>query len=193
MRHLGTGGRIGALVAACAGLAGAGAGCAGDRQQAALDAYERRDYDQAMELAGPRARGSAEAALIAGLAAQAAGEGAQAIVWLAPLRKSTDPQIRGRALAGLGLVALDEGRSVEAAEYLRKAADSLSGQDAARALLLAGDAAAEEGLDGQARTDYQIAQVRAAGAEPLTGQIAARLGGAPAAPKSREPGAGSGD
>ncbi len=182
MRHLG---RIGTRSAAtlAAAAAALGAGCASDREQAALEAYQQQQYRQAIDLAGPGARRSERAALIAGLAAQAAGDGARAGAWLAPLRDSPDPQIRGRALAGLGLVALDENRPGDAAESLRQAAATLDGPDAARALLLAGDACVDAGQDGQARSDYQIARIRAGGAQPITGELTARLGGAPAAPR----------
>lgn len=151
-------------------------GCASDREQAALEAYEGHRYRQALEAAGPGARSNERLALIAGLSAQAAEDNTQAVVLLNPLRRSADPQIRGRALAGLGLVALQEGRHGDAAELLQEAAAALEGPQAARAMLLAGDASRKTGQEAQARSYYQIARVRAAGEEPISGEISRRLG-----------------
>ncbi|MFG0284238.1 MAG: hypothetical protein ACF8R7_07425 [Phycisphaerales bacterium JB039] len=169
------------------------AGCAGAREDAALEAYRGQDYRRAIELSEPGARSSERSALIAGLAAQAAGDQTQAVRWLAPLRESADPAIRGRALAGLGLVAMAEERHADAADYLHGAAESLGGPEAARAMLLAGDASLEAGAEGQARSYYQIAQVRAGGAEPISGEIASRLGDSSAPATAVEPPEPSGD
>jgi tetratricopeptide (TPR) repeat protein len=155
-------------------------GCAADREQAALEAYEAGQYREAIAAASPGARSNERLALIAGLSAQAAEDNTRAVVWLRPLRDSADPQIRGRALAGLGLVALQEGRHADAAALLQEAASSLDGAQAARAMLLAGDASRKSGQEAQARSYYQIARVRAGGEEPISAEIARRLG-APAA------------
>ena len=156
-------------------------GCASDREQAALQAYESHQYRDAIAAAAPGARSNDRLALIAGLSAQAAEDGVRAITWLSPLRDSADPQIRGRALAGLGLVAMQEDRHADAADLLQHAADTLDGPQAARAMLLAGDASRRGGQEAQARSCYQIARVRAQGAEPISAEIARRLG-APATP-----------
>lgn len=167
-----------AMLAACCALIG----CAADREQTALQAYESQQYSQAIAAAGPGARSSERLALIAGLAAQASGDGVGAVTWLNPLRNSADPQIRGRALAGLGLVALQEDRHADGADLLQRAAITLDGPEAARAMLCAGDASRRAGEEAQARSCYQIARVRAAGAEPISAEISRRLGGPPAAP-----------
>jgi hypothetical protein len=157
-------------------------GCASDRERAALQAYKAQQYREAIAAAAPGAGSSDRLALIAGLSAQAAADGVRSVTWLNPLRDSTDPQIRGRALAGLGLVALQESRHADAANLLQQASTTLDGPQAARAMLLAGDASRRAGQEAQARSYYQIARVRAAGAEPISAEISGRLGGAPAAP-----------
>ena len=97
-------------------------------------------YDSAsLEAGSMRSVRRSEAALIAGLSAQALSKDADAIRWLSPLKDDADGQIAGRSCAALGLIAQQRGEHDSAAQYLSRAGRKLQGDDAARAWMYASD------------------------------------------------------
>ncbi|MGP1309253.1 MAG: SPOR domain-containing protein [Phycisphaerales bacterium] len=98
------------------------------------------------------------AMLIAGLSAQALGQNGDAKMWFREVERSSDPEIAGRARAGLGLIALNEGDHVRAAALLSTASAQLSGDEAARSSFFAGQAYEAMGRLDRARTQYLIAK-----------------------------------
>jgi len=136
--------------------------CAGSRQAGYV-----RDYQAGRHAAAYRAARAAavtetgadreEAALIAGLAAQALGDDRAAEEWLSPLRSSRNRSIAGRARAGLGLLAAERGEHERAAALLSAASLMLRGDDAARAAYHAGESLRALGHDDEARREYRRA------------------------------------
>jgi tetratricopeptide (TPR) repeat protein len=116
-------------------------------------------YAQAAEVATTR-RGSVQqqAALIAGLSAQAMNRNADAVKWLAPLRTSSDSVIAGQAHAAMGLIAQERGGHDEASQSLLIASQKLKGDEAARAALYAGDSLRTLGKANEAQEAYERAQ-----------------------------------
>lgn len=98
------------------------------------------------------------AILIAGLSAQALNQNDDAEHWLRQIERSTDPEVGGRAKAGLGLLAMNRGDHARAAAMLTSAATQLKGDEAARASLFAGQAYEAMNRPDRARTQYMIAQ-----------------------------------
>src|SRR5690606_19790353 len=98
----------------------------------------RAAKDAASAATDPRDR--ERAMLIAGLSAQALGQSADAEFWFKQVERSSDPEIAGRARAGIGLLALDAGDHTKAAALLSTASAQLKGDESARASLFAGQA-----------------------------------------------------
>jgi len=122
------------LVSLAAGLAGCttggGAGHATYREH-----YESGQYQLA--LAGARAQagrpgGSSDAALVAGLSAEAMRDDATAKRWLEPIARGTSDRA-ARAQAGLALIELRTGDALRAARDLEAASAKLRGHDAREA------------------------------------------------------------
>jgi tetratricopeptide (TPR) repeat protein len=148
--------------------------------------YDSGQYAASLETAGDAAGklsgGNREqAALIAGLSAQALNRNAEAQRWLTPLVPSSDPNIGGRAGAALGLIAKEEGKNEEAARLLSDAGDKLSGDEAARAYVYAGDALRAQGRVSDATGAYLRAREKVASDGTLRVMINDRLrtGGPP--------------
>ncbi|HYE01688.1 MAG TPA: SPOR domain-containing protein [Phycisphaerales bacterium] len=99
----------------------------------------------------------ARAALTAGLAAHAQGDLAAAEAHLRPLLSCPDPAVAGRAGATLGLIAADRGNNQQAAELLAAASGKLTGDDAARAGMQAGDSLSRLSRFPAARAQYLVA------------------------------------
>ncbi|MBX3389674.1 MAG: tetratricopeptide repeat protein [Phycisphaeraceae bacterium] len=99
-----------------------------------------------------------QAALIAGLSAAALGKNDQAEKILRPLLKSGDQTVSGKAAAQLGLIAYEQDRHAEASELLTEASNKLTGDEAARASLYAGDTFRAQGRASEARASYERAQ-----------------------------------
>lgn len=110
----------------------------------ALIRYEARDYNNALRLARASHGRTAgvkqeEAAFIAGMSAYELKRFDEAETWLRPLTRSADPSIAGRSSATLGLIAASQGVYTTAALDLMAAGRKLEGDEAARAMLMAGD------------------------------------------------------
>lgn len=102
-------------------------------------------YTKAMKEAGASSGARHErAALIAGMSAHALNRNDDAERWVAPLTKSQDREVAGRATATLGLIEQERGRHARAAQLLNEAAGMLSGDEAVRAR-----AAADHSMRGQ--------------------------------------------
>ena len=154
-------------------LALAAAGCSGAKHEspgappsvrAARDGYMREyelgrypsAYEQASQAAATD-EGAArdQAALIAGLSAQALKRESDARRWLAPLTTNSDREIAGRASAGLGLLEQEKGNHARAAELLASAGSRLDGDDGARAAYHAGESMGAIGQANSARLQYE--------------------------------------
>lgn len=146
-------------------------------------------YDSAVRVAGTPRGGSPQAALIAGLSAQSLGREEDAVKWLAPLVDNADPNVAGKSGAALGLIAKEHGENAKAAALLEKASTRLQDDDAARALMYAGDANRSMRREADAHALYLRARDKATGDVGLKGAIADRLAGVgKAAPASSQGG-----
>ena len=116
-----------------------------------------------------------QAALIAGLSAAALGKNDEAEKILTPLLKSGDQTVSGKAAAQLGLIAYGADRHAEAATLLTEASNKLTGDEAARASLYAGDALRAQGRTSEARASYERAQTQVQGDSTLKVLISDRL------------------
>ncbi|MFA6045967.1 MAG: SPOR domain-containing protein [Phycisphaerales bacterium] len=135
-------------------------------------------YDSAVRVAGTPKGGSPQAALIAGLSAQALGREADAQRWLTPLVDNADPNVAGKSGAALGLIAKENGENTKAAALLEKASTRLQDDDAARALMYAGDANRSMKREMEAHALYLRARDKATRDVTLKGAIESRLAGA---------------
>lgn len=149
------------------------------RMEGYVAAYLEGRYSMARSLAESemrRASGPAadRAALIAGLAAHAQDQDSDAERLLSPLTSNPDREIAGRAQACLGLIAAERKQHDKAADLLAAAARRLSGDEAARAAMFAGDCLAALGRNAEARTQYSVASANASDAS-LKRAIADRL------------------
>ncbi|TVQ30087.1 MAG: SPOR domain-containing protein [Phycisphaeraceae bacterium] len=137
-------------------------GCASSGSGAYVSEYQAGQYSAAHRSASAAASAASgaqrdEAALIAGLSAHAMDRPAEAERWLRSLVSNRDRQIAGRASAALGLIELDRRNHERAAALLSQAASQLSGNDAARAGMYAGDAYTALGRPDAARMQYNLA------------------------------------
>ncbi len=110
-------------------------------------AYRSGDYAGAAALASRAPAGDTHARLVEGMARAELGQHDRAVSLLNPLIRSSDPEVRGRAAATLGLIAQERGDHAEASRLLGIASDSLAGSDgvwAARYALRARDSATSE-------------------------------------------------
>lgn len=142
------------------------AACAGGASKADLaevtEAYRAGRYSEAYAKAEDLSKRSAgldkdRAGLIAGQAAHAMSNKANAERWLRPLTNSADREINGNANATLGLLAFNERRYAAASVMLSAAAGRLTGDDGARAALYAGDSYEQLAQPVQARSSFQKA------------------------------------
>jgi tetratricopeptide (TPR) repeat protein len=139
-----------------------GRGYEGPAREAMVSEYSAGRYSIAQRaakdaMADLEGRDKERAMLIAGLSAQALQQRADAAFWFRQIERSTDPEIAGRARAGLGLLALDEGDYTRAAAMLSTASAQLKGDESARASLFAGQAYEAMNRPDRARTQYMIA------------------------------------
>lgn len=122
-------------------------GCQSSRPKALDEArtlFEMGDYEDSLRVAEAshlRTAGAykEEAAFIAGMSEYELKRYDNAKAWLRPLVRSSDKDISGRASATLGLVAAAQGQYTTAALDLMSAGRKLTGDEGARALLMAGD------------------------------------------------------
>src|SRR5690606_25551381 len=147
------------------GLVGVLGGCAAGASRAPADSasyvsqFARGDYAEAKATALSQAQRSSgverdRANLIAGLSAAQLGENAEATRLLSGLTNHADKEIAGRAIAGTGLVARNQGDKARGAALMADGANKLSGDTAAKAHLAAGDTYAELGAREQAIAEY---------------------------------------
>lgn len=140
-----------------------GRGYEGPAAQAMMDEYAAGRYSASLRAAKDAASAATDprdrerAMLIAGLSAQALGQSADAEFWFKQVERSSDPEIAGRARAGIGLLALDAGDHTKAAALLSTASAQLKGDESARASLFAGQAYEAMGRLDRARTQYLVA------------------------------------
>lgn len=131
-----------------------------------------------------------DAALIAGLSAQAMNRNEDAERWLNLVVRTSDRGISGRAGAALGLIAQERKQHAEAARLLSDAGDKLGGDEGARAYMYAGDSYRALGKSDEAQSMYRRADSAADRDAHLRGMIATRLtGGGPKPEEVGRPGA----
>jgi tetratricopeptide (TPR) repeat protein len=151
--------------------------------------YESGQYQAAYDKASvaaqsPNTRNRDEAALVAGLSAQALGKNADAVRWLTPLRLNADGNIAGRSSAALGLMSRERGDHESAAQYLALAARKLTGDERARAWMYAGDSYSALARGADARDAYDKAAQSVGEDAALRAMIGDRQSGkAPATPQ----------
>jgi septal ring-binding cell division protein DamX len=147
------------------GLVGVVGGCAGGASRAPSDSasyvaqFARGDYADAKTTALAQAGSTSgverdRANLIAGLSAAQLGENAEATRLLSGLTTHADREIAGRAIAGTGLVARNQGDKARGASLMAEGAKKLTGDIAAKAHMAAGDTYAEIGARDQAIAEY---------------------------------------
>ncbi len=159
-------------------------GCAGTSSGSAggyLESFQSGRYEAALrEAQGVHARSTgverARAALIAGQSLHALGRDTESTRWLQPLASHQDDAIAGTALATLGLIAASQARHGSAAAQLSAAARRLSGDDAARAAMYAGDSYRAVNDARRAAECYELAAAKAA-SPALKREIAERTAG----------------
>lgn len=152
---------------ALAMAAGTLAACAGSGGQSGYRAYyESGQYQTALAKARATAGGpggTSEAALVAGLSAEAMRDDATARAWLEPIARGSG-DLAPRAQAGLALIELRTGDPLRAARQLEAASGRLTGTDAREAARVAAEA-----YDRAARdSDAQRMRRRAAGMYEVT-------------------------
>ncbi len=175
------------LVILTAAMCGVG-GCAANRATAndynQLFAQHRYadSYDAAAKVAGSmNSIHRDQASLVAGLSARALDRTADAKKWLVPVSGNANSNIAGQASAALGAIAQEEHRHREAVEFFTNAATRLKGDDAARALMFAGDSLRGLSLPAKATETYKKAQTLVVSDNSLRVSLADRLsGGGPA-------------
>lgn len=144
--------------------------------------YDSGQFSAAYEAASAKAsssRGTAaeEASLYAGLSAYRMGRVGDAHRHLVPLVSNANKPVAGRACAALGSLAASQNTPAAAAEYFIKAAGLLTGDDAARAFMYAGDARSTQGKAAEAREFWQRARENVQSDVQLSMAIGDRLGG----------------
>ncbi len=166
---------------------GCRAGGAGSGERDYVRAYDAGRYNEAFDLASKAAnRGSGfsrdQAALVAGLSAQALGRADDASKYLTPLVSNPDQKTSGEAAAALGLIAAERGKHADAAEMLATAGRKLNGDHAARAFMYAGDSYKTLGQSEEARGMWSMAQTKVKDDRGLRVMIGDRLNSTNIAP-----------
>lgn len=160
-------------------------GCKSSKSQSYMDAYNSGNHAEAYKRAseasvsGPQAQRE-QAALVAGLSAHSLGNDSDAKKHLQPLSYSSNPEVSGKANATLGLIAESQGDNAGAARAFELAGSKLSGDEAARAYLHAGDAYAAAGNKTLSDSMYKRALSMATGDLGLATTVRERMN-APAA------------
>ncbi len=149
-----------------AGTMLAGCNAPSQAQQDALTAYRAGDYSAALtaaNAAAAKAEGTDKErpTLVAGLSEYALRRRDEATTYLLPLVESQDPEVAGTASWTLGSIAYDRGNYPKAITLLGNAVPKLKGDDAARAIALAGDCYAKLNKPGDAKTQYAAAVLQA--------------------------------
>jgi len=152
-----------------------------------VKAYDSGRYaDAFVGASAAAARGSGvkrdNAALIAGLSAQALNRNAEAEKFLRPLIANPDPVFSGEAGAAVGLIAAEQGDHTQAATLLSAAGRKLQADGAARAFMYAGDSYKSSGKTAEARGMWSLAQTKVATDSSLRVMIGDRLSKATSSP-----------
>jgi tetratricopeptide (TPR) repeat protein len=155
-----------------------------------LESYTAGRYSEAYDRAArAAASGTSEqrdrASLYAGLSAQAINRNDDARRWLEPLVDNRDAVISGSAGAALGLIAAEQNRHDEAARLLSTSSAKLTGNEAARAALYAGDSYRALARTSEARAMYERAAQTVGSDTALRLMIADRLNAPPPPSPSR--------
>lgn len=132
---------VSVFLALIAGIPGCAAN-AGSGQASYRDHYEAGRYQMALASARASAGGpggSSDAALVAGLSAEAMRDDTTARQWLEPIARGSG-DTAARARAGLALIELRTGDPLRAARELEAASTQLSGPDSREAARVAADA-----------------------------------------------------
>lgn len=181
-----------AFIAAALLLGGCSSTSSGKGDYAA--SFKAGRYADAYEAASKQATiGSGakkdQAALIAGLSAQALNRNDDAEKYLSQVVDNADPKVSGEAGAALGLIAAERGQHDKAADLLTKAGRKLEGDQAARAFLYAGDSYKSLGKTSEARGMWSMAQAKVVDDSALRVMIGDRLAApaSPTAPKAAKP------
>lgn len=177
-----------ALLLVCViGVAGCNSGGAKSGSSDYVASFQAGRYSEAYDSASRAAsslRGMDrdQASLIAGLSAQALNRNEDAVRWLMPLSTSSDSALCGKSNAALGLIAQERSDHTRAVEHLTKAGTKLSGDEAARALMYAGDSLKAQGKISEANQTWATAQDKVVADVPLRVMIGDRLAGMSSAP-----------
>lgn len=181
-----------ALLAIAAGVIASGCSSNQSAKGDYVKAYEGGRYTDAFESASKQATTGTgpkrdQAALIAGLSAQALNRDNDAEKYLGMVVNSPDAKIAGESGAALGLLAVERGQYAEAADLLGTAGRKLEGDNGARAFMYAGDAYKSLGKTSEARGMWSLAQTKVKNDAGLRVMIGDRLNApivTPVAPKA---------
>ncbi len=173
-------------------------GCASRRADASKSGYaalyDQGRFGEAYDAAAKEATGRGvhrdRAALYAGLSAYRLGRAGDAQRHLTPLIEHADAGIAGRANTALGSLAAEQGTHGAAATYFLRASTRLTGNDAARALMYAGDARFTQGQRDEATQLWGRARDKVASDASLRVAIGDRLAGVPPGGVAGRTGAG---
>jgi tetratricopeptide (TPR) repeat protein len=136
-------------------------------------------YDAASKVAGSmRGSNRDQAAMVAGLSAQALNRNEDAKRWLTPLAMNSDEGVAGKANASLGLIAQEENKHREAVDHLTKAGKRLTGDESARSYMYAGDSLRALNKDSEAAAMYAAARDKVVADDSLRVMIGDRLNSA---------------
>jgi hypothetical protein len=113
-------------------------------------AFRSGDYAEAARIAEAMPPTDVSAKLVEGMAKSQLGQDAEARALLRPLLRSSNPEIRGRAAATIGLMDRQAGKPEDSAKLLALASKSLSGTDGVWAAHYAAELYQEMGNDSAA-------------------------------------------
>ncbi len=136
-------------------------------------------YDSASSAAralGTSSQSREQASLIAGLSAQALGRADDARQWLKPLQTSPRDEVKGKALAALGLISQSAGEHASAASDLHNASNWLESaglvSEAARSAMYASDSYSTNREEVAAQRELERASILASKLPSYDGQAA---------------------
>ncbi|MGD9791299.1 MAG: SPOR domain-containing protein [Phycisphaerales bacterium] len=158
----------------------------GDTSASATDymlLYQTGQYSTAYDSASSAARALGtssqsreQASMIAGLSAQALGRADDSRQWLKPLQTSPRPEVKGKALAALGLISQSKGEHATAANDLRDASTWLESaglvSEAARSAMYASDSYSSNREEAAAQRELERASILASKLPAYDGQAA---------------------
>jgi tetratricopeptide (TPR) repeat protein len=177
---------LAAVPVAATGCASTSTASQANARPSYLEDYTSGNYSAALVGASAAARNTKnsegvreQATLIAGEAAHALDRNAEAKTWLFKISGSNNQAVRGKAQATLGLIELEDGNMSRAADLLSSAAADLSGDEAGRSALYAGDAFRASSRESEAIKSYQKAMELSRSDSTLRADVKERLAGKP--------------